>query len=613
MCETAGVRALGVVLLVAMCASLYSVPAARRGVPTQRVPRALPRFPDAISTGGRRLASPSWTTTDRAVFRSSLRLQVFRIEPGTDDTKDWLGTTPAAQGIPVHGVWGVEARAKMPLRALVAAVRGTGIRALSLDDCVFEIADLALLSELPDLEWLDCDGRGVGGVALAHIGRLPALRYLDLRGVRLNDGDLAHLAGLSVLETLDLTQTSVGDEAMRHIAALPRLERVLLWQIGLSAAGFRHLFDAPRLRSLKLGGGLLDSAALVGLAGHPTLAALEFRHQNDFTPETLGHLRDLPALAKLDFRYCDQDTGEKYGGDFNVEGLYQIGSIAGLRFLGLRNTGLTDAGLARLTSLRDIEELRIENAEVTDAGLQQLRFFPRLKILTLSDVDISDAGMRVFRELPDLVELQLFDRNRVTDIGLRHLPAGLELLSVHGDGIRRPDFARFSALRRLWLWGSRLEDAGLASVADLTALVSLDLCETRVTSAGLSYLRRLRSLRDLDLSNTRVDDEGLAHLRELSNLDSLELEATRVTGPGLRHLAGLSALRTLDLSRTKITDGALADLPPNLDTLALCNTPITAAALPRVRRLKRLSRLFVSNTAFPRVKRIGFCDVERLR
>ncbi len=612
MCTGCRVRMMGIVLVAALLGVLC-MHAARRA--PDRVRRGARRAGITNVRTGRATHRPSRERANHARFRSSLPLRVFSVPANANYPEDCLGTTPSEQGIEVRGVWSVEARESVSLRDLVAALCGTGVRGLSLDGCVFETADLALLSELPNLEWLDCAGRDVGGAGLAHIGRLAGLRYIGLHSVPLDDAGVAQLGGLTALETIDLTKTPVGDEAMRHLATLPRLECVLLSDVTLSASGFRHLVGAPKLRALELGGASTDSSALIGLSGHATLETLKFRYQKDFTPETLGYVRRLPALRALEFWACEQITDKKDGG-FNEQGLEQIGRIAGLRSLALcqaqrGDKGLArlgDKGLARLVHLKDLERLKIYQSKITDTGMAHLRHFPRLTELSLWEADISDVGMKICRELPDLVKFELGGARRVTDAGLNHLSADLESLTLHGGGIRQPNLSRFRALRRLWL--TELEDAGLASIAHLPALVHVDIAGTQVTSAGLRHLRRLRTLRELDLTHTLVDDAGLAHLASLVNLEWLKLEGTALTGTGLRRLAGLSSLRQLDLSGTKVTDGSLAGLPPNLETLILSDTPITGRALPHVGRLKHLTRLQVFDTAFPRTRRIGSCEVE---
>ncbi len=59
------------------------------------------------------------------------------------------------------------------------------------------------------------------------------------------------------------------------------------------------------------------------------------------------------------------------------------------------------------------------------------------------------------------------------------------------------------------------------------------------------------------LSHSKVTDAGLRHLRELTNLRGLILDGTQVTDAGLVHLKGLTNLRRLVLKNTQVTDAGV--------------------------------------------------------
>ncbi len=64
----------------------------------------------------------------------------------------------------------------------------------------------------------------------------------------------------------------------------------------------------------------------------------------------------------------------------------------------------------------------------------------------------------------------------------------------------------------------------------------------------------------VDLSETKVTDAELVHLKELTELQTLDLALTKVTDAGLVYLKGLTKLQTLDLNRTKVTDAGVKKL-----------------------------------------------------
>ena len=65
-----------------------------------------------------------------------------------------------------------------------------------------------------------------------------------------------------------------------------------------------------------------------------------------------------------------------------------------------------------------------------------------------------------------------------------------------------------------------------------------------------------------------MSDEGLASLAGLTVLSSLELQGTRVSDAGLAHLAGLPALRRVNLVGTRVSPkeaARLAGFRPEMD------------------------------------------------
>src|SRR6185437_12206799 len=86
------------------------------------------------------------------------------------------------------------------------------------------------------------------------------------------------------------------------------------------------------------------------------------------------------------------------------------------------------------------------------------------------------------------------------------------------------------------------------------------LFRSKVTDAGLAQLQGLTSLQRIYLNNTQVTDPGLAHLQGLTNLRRLDLEYTQVTDAGLAHLQGLTSLQVLHLENTQVTEVRLAEL-----------------------------------------------------
>ena len=153
-------------------------------------------------------------------------------------------------------------------------------------------------------------------------------------------------------------------------------------------------------------------------------------------------------------------------------------------------------------------------------------------------------------------------------------------------------------IRVLSLIAVQLDDVGLAHLAGLTNLQSLDLRKTQVGDAGLAHLAGLTNLRSLDLRNTQVGDAGLANLAGLTNLQSLNLRKTQVGDAGLVHLACLANLQSVCLTSTDVSDAGLVHLVnlTELQSLDLVNTQVSDAGLAHLAGLTKLQSLYLDST-----------------
>lgn len=97
--------------------------------------------------------------------------------------------------------------------------------------------------------------------------------------------------------------------------------------------------------------------------------------------------------------------------------------------LWLSSSRITDAGLAHLKEIRDLQGLTLNHTEVTDAGLIHLKAVTHLKELFISDTHITDAGLAHLEGLSELQKVDL-TRTSVTDEGVEKLKASAPNLIV---------------------------------------------------------------------------------------------------------------------------------------------------------------------------------------
>lgn len=112
--------------------------------------------------------------------------------------------------------------------------------------------------------------------------------------------------------------------------------------------------------------------------------------------------------------------------------------------------------------------------------------------------------------------------------------------------------AEFPGTTRVNLSSTKIGPGGLAPLACLQELESLQLDHTHVTDQDLSYLAILR-LRDLSLSQTGITVAGLKQLGAQPALDLLDLRGTGVRDADLGVLAAFAQLRQVFVDEAQVT------------------------------------------------------------
>jgi hypothetical protein len=144
--------------------------------------------------------------------------------------------------------------------------------------------------------------------------------------------------------------------------------------------------------------------------------------------------------------------------------LAHLAGLTKLKRLRLSGKQVTNAGLAHLGAMRQMEHLSLRQTRITT--LEPIRAMTQLKFLDLVGSPIDDAGLK----------------------------------PVTG----------FTKLELLWLGSTRVSDAGLVHLDGLPNLMFLDLDRTSVSDSGLGLLCNLPRLNRLNLYATKVTDAGLA-------------------------------------------------------------------------------------------------------
>lgn len=189
----------------------------------------------------------------------------------------------------------------------------------------------------------------------------------------------------------------------------------------------------------------------------------------------MGKLKNLEGL-------------ELFSTDVTNAGLQHLAHLNRLKGLGLAGTNVGSAmrgnrqkqnapahavkeGTAPLAQLKSLRFLNLHASGFTDADMASLEPLVNLDFLDLPK-SISDVGMAHLKPLRNLRQLYLAE-TQVTDKGLEYL-------------------ANHNKLEYITLYGTRVTDAGVLTLARLSGLKEVVLARTRTTHAGIEELRRVR-------------------------------------------------------------------------------------------------------------------------
>src|SRR5262245_16466802 len=139
-----------------------------------------------------------------------------------------------------------------------------------------------------------------------------------------------------------------------------------------------------------------------------------------------------------------------------------------------------------------------------------------------------------------------------------------------------------------WLLRSIFGDAAFCEVEYVHFLKD-------ASDADFARLVGLERLQYVTASGPKITDDGLAHLARLPALSSLNLIRPTITNGGLKQLAGASRLEELSLGGATVSNGTLEniDLLHELRTLQLFRTSITTLGMIQVAKLSKLQSLDV--------------------
>ncbi len=294
------------------------------------------------------------------------------------------------------------------------------LRRLDLSFTYVTDAGIEKLQALRDLEELNLDtAEFLTDASASHLRANRKLRKLSFRGVDITDVGVPFLATLTGLRSLDMSHTMLGDVGVEMLSALAELEDLNLSANRITGVNFHALKLLPKLKRLSFGG-------------------IQRRNGNAcWTPTIVdADLEPISRLTQLEELHLG------IGLNLGTIGVARRGGncqpTGGIR--------ITDAGLRRLASLRNLRRLDISGHKITPAGLDALRGLPLERLSLWNCTEIADPAA-------------VAAMTRLVTLDLSLTPAG---------------------------------DAAMAPLAKLAGLRNLYLTDTNVTATAVEAFRKQR-------------------------------------------------------------------------------------------------------------------------
>jgi len=275
------------------------------------------------------------------------------------------------------------------------------------------------------------------------------------------------------------------------------------------------------------------------------------------TGEELAEVRRFRLIARL----------ELYGGKLDDELLQTVAGLSSLESLDLYDFEMTDEDLKRVVAAlrrpQKLQVIRLRNTSITDQGLAILSRCPSLQMIEIDGSRIRGT-----------------DLSQLSSLKIAYLT--LQRSQVGDDAIPKLVSQWGGSLRQVQLDGNPLTDAGLSRLDGCPGLDVLGIGGTRVTPEGVRALVSRQTMSGVIFNDLPWTMQDLASFNfGLKNPYQLELAGWNIDDNDLKSLPQMPGLTILDLSRTKITDAGLKELArfPKLMMVKLDGTQVTIKGL----------------------------------
>ncbi len=411
---------------------------------------------------------------------------------------------------------------------------------------------------------------------LADLKQVRGIKEIWVSGVRFDDLRLEDLPELeqivfcrSFFDSGRRKQVMVQRLPIKTIR-LDNLPKVSQLDLTGTDASILHLTRMTGLIALAAQGLEFGDGILLGASACPSLVRLAISRPYSTSVEgrtrvTDAGLAGLSSLQQLESLQLD-------GAKITDDGLVPIGRLTAIQSLGLSASEITDHGIGKLAGLSRLTHIALSGTKISGTGLREIvRNHPRLTWIAVDGTRVAPGDMESLRELSDLNTVTV-DTSQLNDESCRVLSSlpSLVTLCVTGYSSQPGIIQGLPDVQTLYLEGPRSLRLEVHSVPNVRSLFLRDVGPD-VTCAVFRHFAELSKLQSLELSrgwhadgsvkaeaSLNIDDELMKQMVHLSSLKSVSLEnADQIGDDGVKNLARLSQLQRIVLPNARVTDAGM--------------------------------------------------------
>ncbi len=307
----------------------------------------------------------------------------------------------------------------------------------------------------------------------------------------------------------------------------------------------------------------------------------------------IEHFVKVPGLKKLQIHNADGVTDDDVVAIENAETLEKLEFLWG-------QSQLTDASIPYINKLQNLDRLKLNAPAMTDAGLSRLTEIKQLRSLDLSVTGTKGGVLESLGKTP-LKGLGLGDLSDENATRLADLDR-LTSLTCNGPGLTGVGFVHVGNLKlltQLNLQGSRgISPEDFGPLRLLTQLTHLNLSDTRAGDNAMRCLIAMNELHSL-VTSQEITDTGLIHICNAVSLNSITIPSAKITDAGFQDMWKMQKLNTLrlDAQDAKITGDGFAAMTEAqaLQSITIRSTAFTDVGMKYLSMMPRLQYIVIGN------------------